>query len=167
MLGRFDDDVLQQVAEIGFDRALEAGFDLEVVGERATLSDLAVRLREDGTRRVAVLGSRRFELFERLQPRVETGNLLFMDAHRPGTPLVFGPGTRELGLVPEPGHACRLDRLLRTTERVGCHLVIGGDPLGLNAHIVGFDLQFGQAFRRPGRRRRRRARANGAARSPR
>jgi len=34
--------------------------------------------------------------------------------------------------------------LLRTTERVGCRLVIDRDALRLDSHVVGFNLQFGQ-----------------------
>ena len=53
VLRALDDDVLQQIAEVGLDRALVAGFDLEIVGNRALLVDLAVGLRQNGARRVA------------------------------------------------------------------------------------------------------------------
>ena len=50
VLGPLDDDVLEQIAEAGFDRALVPGLDLEVIGDRALLADLAVGLREHGAR---------------------------------------------------------------------------------------------------------------------
>ena len=61
----FDDHVLEQIAETRLDRALVAGVDVEVVGNRTHLTDRAVRLGEHRTWRVAVPGARGFELFER------------------------------------------------------------------------------------------------------
>ena len=53
VLRELDDDVLEQIAEAGFDGALVAGVDLEIVGDGALLIDLAVGLREDGSGRIA------------------------------------------------------------------------------------------------------------------
>ena len=65
VLGMLDDHMLQQIAEAGLDGALVAGFDFEVVGNRALLIDLAVGLaslssvrsaqRPDGQRRRAAI----------------------------------------------------------------------------------------------------------------
>ena len=76
LLVALDDDVLQQVAEAGFDRALVAAVDVEVVGHRALLADVAVGLHEHHARRVAELGAARRELLERRQPRLDAGQLL-------------------------------------------------------------------------------------------
>ena len=70
-------------------------FDLEVVGERAPLPDFPVGLGEDGTRRIAILGSSGFQFFERLQSGVKAGDLLFVDAYRSGTPLMLGASARK------------------------------------------------------------------------
>ena len=59
-----DHDVLQEIAEAGFDRTLVASVDLEVVGDRSHLVDVAIRFGEDQARAVAVLRARRVELFE-------------------------------------------------------------------------------------------------------
>ena len=54
VLRPFDDDVLEQIAEVRLDRAFVSGLDLEIVGNGALLIDLAVRLRENRARRVSV-----------------------------------------------------------------------------------------------------------------
>ena len=69
-----DDDVLQQVAETGFDRALVAAIDIHVVGHGALLPDVAVGLDEHHARRVAEIGAARRQLLERRQPRLDAAS---------------------------------------------------------------------------------------------
>ena len=57
LVGR-DHDVLEQIAETRFDRALVFRLDIEIVGDRALLADMAVGLREHHARRLGVAGSR-------------------------------------------------------------------------------------------------------------
>ena len=111
MLRPLDDDVLEQIAEAGLDGALVAGLDLEVVGDRALLVDLAVGLHEHGARRVAVAGARRVELLERLadapRGRRARARATRTDAR---APLVLDARARQLRLARRPRDARRLDR---------------------------------------------------------
>src|SRR5262245_2129541 len=71
-----DDDVLEQIAETGFDRAFIASIDFEVIGDGALLANVAVGLNQHHPRRVAELASSRDELFERGQPRFQCREIL-------------------------------------------------------------------------------------------
>ena len=75
-----DDHVLEQVAETGFDRALVSAVDLEIVGNRALLTDMPVGLHEHhpgGITEVRTAGS---QLFERREPSLDGGQLLLARA---------------------------------------------------------------------------------------
>ncbi len=86
----FDDDMLQQIAKTGLDRALVAAVDVEVVGDSTLLADFPVRLDEHHTRRVAEFPARGLELHQRRQPRLAAGELVFAFAHAAQAILVFG-----------------------------------------------------------------------------
>ena len=144
MLGPLDDHVLQQVAEARLDGTLVAGVDVEIVGDRAHLADLAVGLREHRPRRVAEAGARRLELFERLQARLEPGELVLARAHRPRAPLVLDARAGQLGLPGRARQARRFDRRLRGRQRLGGGRPIQRDALRLDAHVVHLDVQLRQ-----------------------
>src|SRR5438477_219081 len=76
MLRLFDDDVLEKPAEAGFDGALVAVIDFQVVGNRALLAHGSICLNQHRAGRVAVSGARGFELLGRAQPRLDAGELL-------------------------------------------------------------------------------------------
>ena len=105
MFRTLDHHVLQEIAEGCLDRALVAGPDLEVVGNRALLVDGAVRLDEHRARGVAVTGARRVELLERLEPRFETGKLVFARADRAGAPFVLDARAGQLRFARRPRDA--------------------------------------------------------------
>src|SRR6266850_8570732 len=75
VLRPLDDDVLQKIGEARLDRPFVARFDFQVIGDGALLVHLAVRLYEDGSRRVAVPGARGVELLERFQAGLEACKL--------------------------------------------------------------------------------------------
>ena len=84
-----DDDVLQQIAETGLDRALVAGIDLEIVGNRTLLSDVAVGLYQHHACGVAELGAARRDLLQRGQAGFVRGELLLAAAHVPRAQFVL------------------------------------------------------------------------------
>ncbi len=117
VLGALDHDVLQQVAEAGFNRALRAaGFDLEIIGDRALLVDLAVGLDQNRARRVAVSGTGGVELLERLQAGFDAGEFVLARTDRTGPPLVLDARAGELGF---PGRllAIRVDSIKSWARR--------------------------------------------------
>ncbi|HEY4958520.1 MAG TPA: hypothetical protein VII31_11960, partial [Caldimonas sp.] len=136
--------MLQQVAQACLHGTLVPRVDVEIVGDRAHLADLAVGLRENGSRRVAEAGARRLELLKRLQARLEAGEVVLARAHRPRAPLVLDAGASELGLPGRARHARRLDRRLRGCQRLGGGRPIQRDALGLDAHVVHLDVQLRQ-----------------------
>ena len=69
-----DDDVLQQIAEAGLDRALVAAVDVEIVGHGALLPDVSVGLHEHHPRRVAEVAAAGRQLLERRQPRLDAAS---------------------------------------------------------------------------------------------
>jgi len=93
VLGPFDHDVLKEITETRLHGALVAGVDLDVVGNRATLIDLAVCLHEHGARGIAVAGAGRVQLFERFQPCLETGELVLARTYGAGAPFVLDTRT--------------------------------------------------------------------------
>ena len=60
----FNDHVLQEVPQAGFDRPLVAPVHLEVVGDRTLLADAAVGVDENHARRITEFGAAGGELFE-------------------------------------------------------------------------------------------------------
>ena len=81
MLRPLHDHVLEEIAEARLDGALVARLDLEVVRDGTLLIDRAVGLREHRARRVPEGGARGLELFERLEARVEAGELVLAGPH--------------------------------------------------------------------------------------
>ena len=69
-----DDDVLQQVAEAGFDRALVAAIDLEVVGDGALLPDAPLACTSTMRAASPKSGAAGGELLERREARLERGS---------------------------------------------------------------------------------------------
>src|SRR3954471_17975682 len=146
MLRTFDDDVLEEIAQARFDGALVPWFDVEVIGNRALLIDLAVRLDEDRARVVAVPGTGGVELLERFQPRLETGQLVLAGTDRTGSPLVFDARARELRLARGARDPGRLDPVVRAAQRLGGSRAIGGSALGLDPDVVALDVQLAKRF---------------------
>ena len=72
-----DDDVLEQIAEAGLDRALVTAVDLEIVGDGTLLPDVAVGVHEDHAGGVAELRAA-----GRRAPRARRGGL-----RRPPAPV--------------------------------------------------------------------------------
>ena len=145
LLGLFDDDVLQQIAEAGFDGALVAGVHLEVVGHRALLADAAVGLREHRARGVAVLGAGRLELLRatcRRASRPASSCSCVRTArarHSCSMRALASSDSRA-----DARDARRVERFLRAAQPLGGRRRVGGDALGLDPHVVGLDLQLGQ-----------------------
>ena len=66
----FDDDVLKEIAKTGLDGPLVTSIDIEIVRDRALLTNLAVGLDEDHPGRVAELAATCLELRKRREPRL-------------------------------------------------------------------------------------------------
>ncbi len=96
------DDVLQQVTEQRLGGALVLPIDIEIVGNRAKLSDGPVGLREHDACGIAVPGTLRIELFERPQPRGRAGQLVLACPKLARERLVFAAGGNQSGLVGGP-----------------------------------------------------------------
>ena len=114
VLAALDDDVLEEIAEVGFDGALVPWLDFEVVGHCSMRGDAAVGLGQHGARGVAVLGAPGLQLLKGLEPRIETGQFVFPGSYRPRPPLVLDARARQLGLSGHLGDAGRLHRVVRT-----------------------------------------------------
>ena len=95
-----DDNVLEQFAETGFDRALVAAIDINVVSDRALLADVAVGLHEHHPGGIAEVGAARRQLLQRGQPRFDGGQFLLARAHLAGAPLVFAARAGQLRFLP-------------------------------------------------------------------
>jgi hypothetical protein len=85
------DHVLQRISQAGFDSALVAGRDVEVVGHRSGLLHGAARIGEHHPRRIAVGRPCRLELLERLQPGGGVGQLLLVLAQGQGQAVALCP----------------------------------------------------------------------------
>src|SRR5579864_1787637 len=107
-----DDDILQQVAQTGLDRALIALLHIEIVRDRALLVDAPVGLSEDCARRIAVPGASSLELLERHEAGSESGQVLLPRPHRTRAPVMLDAGAGELRLPCGPCDARRVDRVL-------------------------------------------------------
>ena len=84
-----DDHVLEQVAETGFDRALVAAVDLEIVGHRALLTDVAVGLHEHHPGGVAEIRTAGASSSSDASRRLDGGQLLLARAHVSRAPFVL------------------------------------------------------------------------------
>ena len=137
------DHVLKEIAETGFDRPFVAAVDLEIVGHRPHLADVAIGLGEDQAGTVAVLGAGGVELLEGAQPRGNAGDLLLRRAEIPGAALPRGSRRRQLGLAGRPLDAQEVHRLARARHASlgGCPLL--RCPLGFNPQVMGFDVELG------------------------
>jgi hypothetical protein len=91
-----DDDVLEQIAEARLDRALVATVHVEVVGDRALLANVAVRLHEHHARRITELRAAGGQFLERGEPRFGRGEFLLARADVAGPPFVLRAGRRQL-----------------------------------------------------------------------
>ena len=141
LLRPFDDDVLQDPAQASFDGAFVPLVDVEIVGDRAHLSDGAVGFDKHRPRRIAVPGARRFQLLERRQPGRERRQLLLAGSDRPCAPLVFDPRAGQLRLARGPRDPSRLDRFLGAPQSGrGCR-PIRPHAIRLDADVVRLDRQ--------------------------
>ena len=99
-------------------------------------------------RGVAVPGARGVELFERLQPRVEPGELVLARAHRPRAPFVLDARAGQLRLARRAGDARRLDRLVRARAaprpRLARSAPTRSDSI---AHVVALDVELASVSR--------------------
>ena len=141
MVLALDDDVLEQVAEVGLDGTLAAGVHLEVVGDGALLAHLAVGLRKDRSGGVAELGTARFQFLERLQAGAEAGEIVLTRPHRPGAPLVLDAGTGQFRLAGRTRRPGGVERIVCAAQPVVRRRAIAFEPIELDAHVLGFDLQ--------------------------
>ena len=138
-----DDNVLEEIAETGFDRALVAAVDLEIVGHRPDLADIAIGLGEDQPGAVAVLGACGVELLERPQPRGDAGDLLLRRAEIPGAALPRRSRRRQLRLAGRPLDAQKIHRLARALHTgLGGRALLRG-PLGFDSQVLRFDVELG------------------------
>src|SRR5215471_21301190 len=139
-----DDYVLKQLGEAGVDGSLVSGIDVEVVGHSAFLIHVAVRADEHRTGRIAEAGTIRVKLLERGQPGAQTGEFVFARPDLSGAPLMLDPSARQLGFAGRSSDAGGIERLLRAFHSIERGRSLGVYALGLNAHVVELDVEFGQ-----------------------
>src|SRR5207248_8147884 len=139
--------VLEQIAETRLNRAFVAGVDVEVIGNRAHLTDRAVRLGEHRTRRVAVPGARGFELFERPEARVQPGDFLFAGAHGTRPPFVLDARAGQFRFAAGSRHARRFESRLRAPKRLRGDAALGLHARRLDADVGGLDVELRERVR--------------------
>ena len=114
-----NDDVLEQLANAGFDRALVLAVDVEIVRDRSHLADLADRrFRENQPCAVAILRARRVQLLERLESRGHAGKAVLESAQLRAARLAVGASAGQLRLAAPAVDAQRLESLVRPRHRV-------------------------------------------------
>jgi hypothetical protein len=74
----FHDDVLEKIAETRLDRPLIASVDVQVVGNRTQLANLAVCLHEHHPSRITEVATARLKLYKRRQSRLAARHCLFV-----------------------------------------------------------------------------------------
>ncbi len=162
LLVRADDNVLEKIAETGFDRALVAAVDLEIVGHRPDLADIAIGFGEDQPGAVAVLGARGVELLERAQPRGNGGDLLLRRAEIASAALPRRSRAGQLRLAGRPLDTQTIHRFPSALDAgLGGGAVLRG-PLGFDSQILALRRRAWRSARRCGCGRRRHAPLHGA-----
>ena len=142
----FNDDVLEELAETRFDGSLVSAVDLEIIGHRALLPDVAVGLHQHHPGGVAELPARGDKLFERGQPRLDAGQVLLARADTPRARLVFAPrGGQHRFLRHSPG-SDRVERLVRAAQCRGGGTAVGLDLLNFDEDVRFLDLELAERF---------------------
>ncbi len=141
---RGNDDVLEQVAKARFDRPLEAGLDLEIVGHRTEMGDLRRGLCEDEAGRVAVFGTRRRKFLERLQTSGEAGEIVLSGAEFAGQLLAASTRTGQLRVTKRPVHTQRIHGLAGAGQPLFGSRAFPACALGFHPEVVALDFEFPQ-----------------------
>ena len=131
----FDDHILKQIAEACFNGTLVAPIDVEIVGHRALLANVAVGLDQYHPGRVAELGAARSRFLQRRQAGFDGRNLLLLNSEGAHPFFVLGPRARQLRL---PGSAVETNLLegrLRPCQRLGARSVLRVNLLGLELQV--------------------------------
>jgi hypothetical protein len=138
-----DDDVLQQIAEARFDRALVAAVDLEVVGDRSLLADLAVGLREDHARAASPYSARAASSSSSDFSRARRRPARARASARRAPPLVLDARAGQLRFARRAIDAQRsIASCARRSRRPRRRARRGA--LGLDAQIVALDVELGE-----------------------
>ena len=141
--------------------------DIEIVGNRAKLSDGPVGLREHDACGVAVPGTLRIELFERPQPRGRAGQLVLACPKLARERLVFAAGGSQSCLVGGPERVRTRMCGLRLAKSVLGRQSRRRERFALDAEIALLYFQGSQRLRNALARRRSRSGSHASARSPR
>ena len=147
-----DQHVLKQVAHARFDRALVLGLDLDEVGERAHLADLAVGVDQDQACRIGEPGAMRVDLFQRVQARGHRGQVVLARTHVARPPFVLDAGAGQLRLARRARDLRGVEAVGRAPQRVSRRLTLGLRLAELGGELARLELE-------PCPRRRWRARA--------
>ncbi len=136
--------MLEQVAETRFDRALVSTVHLEIVCNRALLTDMAVRLHEHHPGGITEIRTTGSQLLERREPSLDGGQLLLARAHVSRAPFVLASRHRELRAAIRQLLRDSLQCRLRLRTRVGCSGTIRLDLLAFAPHVVLLDIEPGE-----------------------
>ena len=149
VLRTLDDHMLDQSAEARFDRAFVARIDLEVVGDRALLTDVAVGLGQHRAGAIAVSGPRRVELLEGQEARLQRGQLLLARSNRARAPVVLDVRAGQLGFTRRSGDARGVHRLVQLPQPFRRLCAINLHAVGFDADVVSLDVQLRQRLGHP------------------
>ena len=141
-----DDDVLQQIAETGFDRPLAARRHLQVVGHRAEVAHPRLFGRQQQPRRFGVAGAGRLEVAQRGQPAGQARQPLLAPAQVALEPLAVAAHGGQLGLPLGAGRADPFEGRLRLALRGVEARPLGLDLPRLDGEIRGLGVELGQGL---------------------
>ena len=149
---RRHNDVLQQVAQARFDRALVLRLDVEIIRHRTLLAHVAVGLRQHHARRFRVAGPRGLEIGERCQACRQAGELALTRPQIVRFPFELDARARQLGFARRFRVQEGLGRVFRPAQPVGGRRAIAFESFVLHAHFGLFHVEFRELFRHPLRR---------------
>jgi hypothetical protein len=148
MFEPLDQDVLQQIAETRFDRALVARLDFDEVGERPHLADAAVGVDEHHARGIGKPAAMRLDFLERVEARRHAGQLLLARAHFTRAPFVFEPGAGELRFPRRAGDPGGIQPVMGAPQGFRGRDALRAGPLELDAQLARFHLEARTGFNR-------------------
>ena len=144
---RRHDDVLEKIPEARLDGAFISADDVEIIGNRSHLRDVAIRLGQHAPRAVTIFRARRLQLFEREQSRLDSSQLAFAGSQLGQARVAIAAGAGQLGLAggfleTKPFH--RLDRAAHGALRF---VALCRRPLGFDVEIAAFDVEAANLLR--------------------